>query len=162
MLQEKPQAGEDGHPILVVHPSKALQIDGTRDPMVGSFCGLTTLTTAEDDPRASGAWKGNRNASEAFEAVLKGSLGVFRVEMGSLALVHGNDASDWNGSASNRSSAFSNFLQDFHISTYSWVGGIGVQWTCSGLINTDFLKVRSHLEEEMFLPAARQPFHQTF
>ena len=71
MLQEKPQAGEDGHPILVVHPSKALQVDGTRDPMVGSFCSLTTLTTAEDDPRASGAWKGNGNASEAFEAVLK-------------------------------------------------------------------------------------------
>ena len=71
VLQQKSQAGEDGHPVLVVDPSKALQVDGTRDPMVGGFCGLTTLTTAEDDPRASGAWKGNGNASEAFEAVLK-------------------------------------------------------------------------------------------
>ena len=70
-MQEKPQAGEDGHPILVVDPSKALQVDGTRDPMVGSFCGLPTLTTAEDDPRAAGARKGDRNASQAFEAVLK-------------------------------------------------------------------------------------------
>ena len=71
VLQEKSQAGEDSHPVFVVNPSKALEVDGTRDPMVGSFCGLPTLTTAEDDPRAAGARKGDRNASQAFEAVLK-------------------------------------------------------------------------------------------
>ena len=71
MLQEKPQAGEDGHPILVVDPSKALQVDGTRDAMVGCFCGFTTLTTTKDSPRASRARKGNGNASKAFKAVLK-------------------------------------------------------------------------------------------
>ena len=71
LLQEKSQAGEDGHPVFVVDPSKALQVEGTRDPMVSCFCGLTTFSTAEDNPRASRARKGYGNASKAFEAVLK-------------------------------------------------------------------------------------------
>ena len=71
VLQEKSQTGEDGHPVFVVDPSKALQVESTRDPMVGRFCGFTTLTTAEDDTRATRARKSNGNASHAFEAVLK-------------------------------------------------------------------------------------------
>ena len=71
VLEEKSQAGEDGHPVFVVNPSKALQVKGTGDTMVGCFCSFTTLTTTEDDPGTSRTRVGNGNASKAFKAVLK-------------------------------------------------------------------------------------------
>ena len=128
VLQEKSEAGEDGHPVLVVDPSKTLQVKRTWNPMVGCFGSFTTLSTTEDNPRTSRARICDRNASKAFQAVLKGFLWVLRVEMRSLALVHGYDASDGNGCASKGGPAFSNFLQDLNVAAESGISCIGVQW----------------------------------
>ena len=127
VLQEKSKAGEDGHPVLVVDPSKTLQVESTGDPMVGCFGSFTTFTTTEDNPRTSRTRIRDRNASKAFQAVLKGFLWVLRVEMRSLALVHGYDASDGNGCASKGGPAFSNFLQDLNVAAESGISCIGVQ-----------------------------------
>ena len=126
VLQEKSEAGEDGHPVLVVDPSKTLQVESTGNPMVGCFGSFTTLSTTEDNPRTSRARIRDRNASKAFQAVLKGFLWVLRVEMRSLALVHGYDASDGNGCASKGGPAFSNFLQDLHVITESPVNFVWI------------------------------------
>ena len=126
VLQEKSKAGEDGHPVLVVDPSETLQVKLTGNPMVGCFGSFTTLTATEDNPRTSRTRIRDRNASKAFQAVLKGFLWVLRVEMRSLALVHGYDASDGNGCASKGGPAFSNFLQDLNVAAESGVSCIWV------------------------------------
>ena len=128
VLQKKSEAGEDGHPVLVVNSSKTLQVELTGNPMVACFGSFTTLTTTEDNPRTSRTRIRDRNASKAFQAVLKGFLWVLRVEMRSLALVHGYDASDGNGCASKGGPAFSNFLQDLNVAAESGVSCIWVQW----------------------------------
>ena len=127
VLQKKSKAGEDGHPVLVVDPSETLQVESTGNPMVGCFGSFTTLTTTEDNPRTSRTRIRDRNASKAFQAVLKGFLWVLRVEMRSLALVHGYDASDGNGCASKGGPAFSNFLQDLNVAAESGISCIRVQ-----------------------------------
>jgi len=145
LLQEKSEAGKDGHPVLVVDPSETLQVERTGNPMVGCFGSFTTLSTTEDNPRTSRTRIRDRNASKAFQTVLKGFLWVLRVEMRSLALVHGYDAPDGNGCASKGGPAFPDLLQDLNVAAESGISCIEPQ--CLNIMRLQWIPVRAAASE---------------